>query len=142
MIRKIITALSALALVMVGTVVVAPAANAASGVNYCFKFKNGYAYDRMPTILQLSVDNVNWYPVALGNSDVYGCGSYVIWGDITNAYARVVAEYHVKGTVGSGSPATWTGTSPITATPGQGVVDLGTGTIVCTTRTVYACVGF
>lgn len=126
---------------MVGTVAVAPAANAASGVNYCFKFKNGFAYDRMPTTLQLSGDNVTWSTAAAGNSDVYGCGSYVIWGDLTKTYARVVAEYHVKGTVGSGSPATWTGISPITALPGQGVVDLGTGTIVCTTSTVYACVG-
>lgn len=142
MLRKITTALSALGLVVVGSIAIAPPANAVSGVSYCFKFKNGSAYDRMPTTLQLSADNIDWYPVAYGESDPYGCGAFTIWGGVTNAYARVVAEYHVKGTVCCGSPATWTGTSPLIGLPGEGTADLGTGVIVCVTKTVYACVGF
>lgn len=140
MIRKIITALSALAMVVVGTVAVAPPANAVSGVSYCFQYENGYPYARLPAFLQLSVDNANWYSVATMTTDPYGCGAFNIWGNFTNTYARVMAEHNVKGPVGNGITAVWTGTSPLVGLPGGQVASLGTGVVVCTTRTVFACV--
>lgn len=142
MIRKIITALSAFAMVAVGSVAVAPPANAASEASYCFQYANGYPYARLPVFLQLSADTVNWYSVAVMDTDPYGCGTFSIWGDFTNTYARVQAEHHIKGTVGSGSPAFWIGVSPLYGLPGQGAVNLGTGVMDCIERVPYACVGF
>jgi hypothetical protein len=141
MIRKIITAFSALVMVMVGIVAVAPPANAASEVSYCFKFPNGALYARMPAFIQLSTDTVNWSSVNVMETDPYGCGTFSISGNFTEAYARVQAQYNVEGTVHRGSPAYWIGITPYYALPGQGAVNLGTGVMDCIQRVPYACVG-
>ena len=141
MIRKVITGISALAMVSVGALAAAPPANAASQVSYCFKYTNGYAYARLPAYLQLSTDAVNWTSVTVMETDPYGCGAFILWGDFTNVYSRVQAEHNVDGTVHSGSPAYWIGVSPLYALPGQSAVDLGTGVMDCIERVPYACVG-
>lgn len=141
MIRKVITGLSALVMVVVGSVAVAPPASAATEVSYCFKYSNGALYARLPAFIQLSTDTVNWTSVNVMETDPYGCGTFRIWGDFTDAYARVQAEHHVEGTVHRGSPATWIGVSPFYALPGQGAVNLGTGVMDCVEHVPYACVG-
>jgi hypothetical protein len=141
-IRKIVTTLIALAVVGAGSLAAAPPSNAASQVSYCFKYTNGYPYARLPVVLQLSLDTIDWYPVLAMETDPHGCGAFDIFGKYANTYARAVAEHHVDGTVHSGSPAYWTGTSPFYALPGQGAVHLGTGAMDCIPRVPYACVGF
>lgn len=141
MIRKIITACSALAMVAVGSLAAAPSASAASQVSYCFKYENGYNYARLPVFLQLSVDTIDWYSVAVMETDPYGCGAFDIFGKSINNYARVMASHDIDGTVHSGSPAYWIGTTPFYALPGQGAVNLGTGVMDCIPRVPYACVG-
>jgi hypothetical protein len=132
--RKITTALISLAMILLGTVALAPPANAASGVSYCFVNEDGTAYANLPATLQLSVvnndDYHNWYSVAAMNTDARGCGTFAIWGSFVNAYARVYA-YTDLHNPGEGALIYWWGFSPVIGLPGDQASFLGTGIIRC-----------
>lgn len=143
MLRKTTTALSVLALVMVGSVAVAPSANALSGGTYCFKYaKMGTAYANQPVLIQLSDDNANWVTAMTAETAPNGCGGFTLWGTWTQKYVRAVAERKAVGPLKTGIVAVWSGTTPLVGSPGSWTADLGTGGVYCTTKTVYACVGF
>jgi hypothetical protein len=139
MLRKLITALSALALIMAGSVTLAPAANAADGGNFCFRYKtNNYPYDRQNVYIQLSDDKINWAEGITVQSDAFGCGAFTVWGTWTMKYVRAYARQEVRTSLG-GVAAVWSGTAPIMTVPGSGYTDLGTGIVTCVSRTVYPC---
>lgn len=70
MLRKITTARSALALVILGSIAIAPSAKAASGGSYCFQYEtNGYPYDTQPVYIQFSDDMVNWSTALIMKTD-------------------------------------------------------------------------
>lgn len=136
--RRITTALISLAMVVLGTVVVAPPADAAAGGYFCFSYYNGYAYYNEPVYIEVSADTVNWTSILTMQSDTNGCGGFILSGDDVNMYVRAEAAQSMAGPLG-GVSAVWTGVSPNIGNPGVGVANLGWGVVVCTTRTVYAC---
>jgi hypothetical protein len=133
MIRKTITTLlSALALVL-GTVVLAQPAQAATGITFCFKYPGqGGPASGIPIQVQVNPndDRVNgWTTVISDTANINGCGSYTLSGDYaTSMYVRVFALLPVRhnNTVLYG----WAGYTK-RATPGEGTVDLGYSTVYC-----------
>lgn len=139
MLRKIITAFSAFALLGAGTVALAPAANAATSGGYCFAYEtNNYPYDTQPVYIQVSDDGTNWVEGITVQSDTFGCGGFTLWGSWTMKYVRAVARQEVRTSLG-GVAAVWSGLAPIMANPGNGYVDLGTGVVRCVSRSVFPC---
>ncbi|MGY3320794.1 hypothetical protein ACVWZ7_003897 [Arthrobacter sp. TE12232] len=139
MLRKITTALSALALVILGSIAIAPSANAASGGSYCFQYEtNGYPYDTQPVYIQFSDDMVNWNTALIMNTDSSGCGAFYVYGDDIYRYVRAVARQEVRTSLG-GVAAVWSGSSPLYGNPGNAAPSLGTGLVTCVSRSVYPC---
>ncbi|MCX6497700.1 MAG: hypothetical protein NTU93_02720 [Arthrobacter sp.] len=137
--RKVITALTSLAMIFLGTVVMAPPADAAAGGYFCFSYYNGYAYYNQPVYIEVSADKVNWTSILTMQSDTKGCGGFILSGNAVNMYVRAEASQSMVGPLRTGVSAVWTGVSPNIGNPGVGVANLGWGVVVCTTRTVYAC---
>jgi hypothetical protein len=101
----------------------APAASAASKVNFCFEFADGRDYANKPVLLRRMIDGK---PVTVRRTltDSDGCGSFVT--------PRTDRRYWVKARYVKALPnaVTWyAGRTPETADRGTGTVDLGTGTV-------------
>lgn len=133
MIRKVITTLLSVVALVLGTVVLAHPAQAATGVTYCFKYPGvGGPASGIPTQVQVNPNNdvVNgWTTVANDTANINGCGAYTLSGAYaTDMYVRVFALLPVRhnNTVLYG----WAGYSK-RATPGDGTVDLGYSTVYC-----------
>lgn len=133
MIRKITTTLLSVLALVLGTVVIAHPAQAATGVTYCFKYPGlGGPSSGIPTQVQVNPndDTINgWTTVASDTANINGCGAYTLSGSYaTDMYVRVFAYLPVRhgNTVMYG----WLGISQ-RATPGDGTVDLGYATVYC-----------
>jgi hypothetical protein len=130
--RKITTALISLAMLVLGTVAVAPAANASSQNFYCFVNADGTLYASLPVTVQVSRDYTNWYDVLSTATEANGCSSYTLSGDYMTMYSRAKAYTEVPTQDGMGGAMIyWLGYSQWTANPGEAAADLGTGTVVC-----------
>lgn len=126
--RRIAAALTAGALAAGTLAATAPAASAASTVTFCFDFADGRAYTHKPVFLMRKLDG-EATRVRRTLTDADGCGMFA--GTRTDRTFWVKARY-VKASPPGESPASvfwFAGRSPSVAGPGQGTVDLGTGTV-------------
>ncbi|WP_427016557.1 hypothetical protein ACQCSX_17770 [Pseudarthrobacter sp. P1] len=130
--RKITTALISLAMVILGTVAIAPPANASSGGSFCFVNADGSAYANLPAFVQLSPDNsTGWFNVMEMATEATGCGAFTLTGSYTGYFVRAVA-YHDFHNPGEGALIYWSGIAPLNGIPGDAAPHLGTGIVTCT----------
>jgi hypothetical protein len=123
--KKVATAVAAIAAISISTGALAPApASAATGVAGCFNY-NGVAYTNVVTQLE-SYTSSGWQalPETVSHTDSNGCYSYWVSGGWAQLNLRVVAAAWAPALRGF----LW-GYSPSYATPGTGSVNVGNGSL-------------
>lgn len=108
---------------LLGITLSATPAHAATTTGGCFRSSSaGMSVEGVPAQLQ-AWTNQGWYTVWSGAIPRSGCVSVNTY-NVRNYYLRFAVNYSRYG-------ATWYGTSPYNATPGNGSVHLGTTTVYC-----------
>lgn len=128
--RKISAVLTSLAMILLGTITIAPPASAASGGTFCFKHQDDTPYVNKPVYIQVSSDGNYWYGVLDLRTGADGCGWFSFTGDIRNYYVQAWAQwdlYSPEGKILQRHQAT----SPLWGTPGDQQAHLGTGIVLC-----------
>lgn len=134
--RKIATILTALAMILLGGVAIAPPANAASGGKYCFKNQDDSPYAHKPVYIDLSTDGNFWHGVLTTQSDASGCGWFTLSGDYTNYIVRAQAQWDLVDS--NGQVLQRHGAlSPLWGLPGDTQYFLGTGIVLCASWVPY-----
>lgn len=128
--RKITTALICLAMILLGTVALAPPANAASGGTYCFHEEDGDPYAYKPVYIDVSFDGKFWYGVLPTQSGANGCGGFNLSGSYTGMYVRAQAQWDALSDKGQVLQR-WGAISPLWGLPGEQFVYLGNGIVLC-----------
>jgi hypothetical protein len=126
--RKITTALISLAMIVLGTIAIAPPANASSGGTFCFHRDDDSPFTNAPVSLELSADGSVWVSVLALQTDENGCSWYALSGDYTQYYVRVSVDWWT-GPVGE-FPLHYWATSTY-ALPGSQYDTLGNNVVYC-----------
>ena len=128
--RKITTILTALAMILLGGIAIAPPANAASGGTFCFKEEDDEPYAHKPVYIQVSSDGNFWYGVLDLRTGAGGCGWFSLAGNLRNYYVQAWAQWDLYSPDGV-ILQRQNGTSPLWGMPGNHEANLGTGIVLC-----------
>ncbi|NUU32369.1 hypothetical protein [Arthrobacter sp. C9C5] len=137
MFRKITTALAAMALVLLGSLAIVPPANASAGGTYCFHFEDHTPYDKKPVYIDVSYDGKFWYGILPTTSNEKGCGYFVLGYEYRGMYVRALAQWDLLSPDGQILQRN-RGLSPVVGLPGQSLVHLGSGLVLCASWVRYA----
>lgn len=135
--RKITTILTSLAMLLLGTIAIAPPANAASGGSFCFKEEDDEPFAYKPVYIDLSTDGKFWYNVLATQTDWSGCGGFTLSGGYTGYLVRAQAQWDLRGPEGQVLQR-WGAYSPLWGLPGDEFYSLGTGIVLCASWEPYA----
>lgn len=127
--RKIMTVLISIVMLALGTVAIAPPANASSVGTFCFREQDDSPFMNKPVSLELSADGNVWYSVLTLQTDESGCGWYALSGDYTQYYVRVSVDWWWTGPNGELFQHWWS--TSTYAPPGSQQDTLGSTVVLC-----------
>lgn len=138
MLRRITSSLAAMALILLGSLSIAPPANASAGVTFCFHFQDHAPYDNKPVYIDVSHDGNFWYGIHPMTSNANGCGYYVVGYEYRGMFVRALAQWDLRSPDGATILQRHRGLSPVIGLPGQSLVHLGSGLVLCASWVRYA----